>query len=76
VAVVSPVFSCFFAKREARRARPRNEKTRRGIPPGPSGAISVNTLFWKILVTQVNKEMGSAMRAETQYLQEIATTPP
>jgi hypothetical protein len=60
MAVISPVFSCFFAKREARRTRPRHavaqQKTRRGIPPGPSGAISVNTLFWKILVTRVKRD--------------------
>jgi hypothetical protein len=29
-------------------------KTRHGEPPGLSDAISVNTLFWKILVTRVN----------------------
>jgi hypothetical protein len=49
MAVISSVFSCFFAKRETRRTQPRHavaqQKTRRGIPPGPSGAISVNTLF-------------------------------
>jgi hypothetical protein len=74
------IYERFFAKRETRRTRPRHalarQETRRGIPPGPSGAISVNTLFWKILVTRVNREMGSAMHVETQYLQEIATTPP
>jgi hypothetical protein len=60
MAVISSVFSCFFAKRETRRTRPGHavaqQKTRRGIPPGPSGAISVNTLFWKILVTRVKRD--------------------
>jgi hypothetical protein len=55
-----PCIFLFFAKRETRRTRPRHavaqQKTRRGIPPGPSGAISVNTLFWKILVTRVKRD--------------------
>jgi hypothetical protein len=33
---------------------PAQHKARRGEPPGLSDAISVNTLFWKILVTRVN----------------------
>jgi hypothetical protein len=53
------IFLFFFAKRETRRTRPRHavaqQKTRRGIPPGPSGAISLNTFFWKILVTRVKR---------------------
>jgi hypothetical protein len=72
-----PCIFLFFLQNEKDAARGRATKNpARGIPPGPSGAISVNTLFWKILVTRVNREMGSAMGAEAQYLQEIATTPP
>jgi hypothetical protein len=37
MAVISSVFSCFFAKRETRRMRPRHavaqQKTRRSVPP-------------------------------------------
>jgi hypothetical protein len=42
----------FFLQNEKHAVRGRNKKNRRGTPPGPSGAISVNTLFWKILVTR------------------------
>jgi hypothetical protein len=54
MAVFAPVFSCFFEKRETRHAAAgavAQQKTRRGMPPGPVGAVSVNTLFSKILVT-------------------------
>src|SRR5215468_6951556 len=34
------------------------QKTRRGIPPGRLGAVSVNTLFWKILVTRVKRKVS------------------
>src|SRR5215475_8567418 len=36
------------------------QKTRRGLPPGHSGVVSVNTLFWKILVTRVKHKMCAA----------------
>jgi hypothetical protein len=59
MAVISSVFSCFFAKRETRRTRPRHavaqQKARRGIPPGRLGAALMNTFFWKILVTRVKR---------------------
>src|SRR5215470_12759834 len=36
------------------------QKTRRGLPPGRPGVVSVNTLFWKILVTRVKRKMCDA----------------
>src|SRR6516225_10260335 len=33
------------------------QKARRGLPPGRLGAVLVNMLFWKILVTRVKRKM-------------------
>src|SRR5262249_42157776 len=45
----------------AHRPRPSaQQKTRRGVPPGHSGVVSVNTLFWKILVTRVKQKICDA----------------
>src|SRR5215467_256501 len=53
-----------FCSENIRLARPRlasaQQKTRRGLPPGRSGVVSVNTLFWKILVTRVKHKMCDA----------------
>src|SRR5262249_36454866 len=57
---LSPLSRC----ERIRRARPRlasaQQKTRRGLPPGRPGVVSVNTLFWKILVTRVKRKMVDA----------------
>jgi hypothetical protein len=37
------------------------QKTRRGNPARASGAVSVNKLFWKILVTRVKRKMRSRL---------------
>jgi hypothetical protein len=42
------------------RAASAQQKTRRGLPPGRPGVVSVNTLFWKILVTRVKSKMCDA----------------
>jgi hypothetical protein len=55
---------------------PAQQKSPARHPARASRVVLVNTFFWKILVTRVNREMGSATRAETQYLPEIATTRP
>jgi hypothetical protein len=50
------VFLLIVSRNNALRAgalTPAQHKARRGKPPGLSDAISVNTLFWKILVTRV-----------------------
>src|SRR5215468_3034947 len=49
-------------KKYAARGRPASaqQKARRGVPPGRSGVVSVNTLFWKILVTRVKRKMRAA----------------
>src|SRR5262245_16839707 len=39
------------------------QKIRRGVPPGRSGVVLVNTLFWKILVTRVKRKMRAASAA-------------
>src|SRR5262245_38950949 len=53
---------CLDANEYAVRGRvpPAQQKTRRGLPPGRPGVVSVNTLFWKILVTRVKQKMCDA----------------
>src|SRR5262245_58037500 len=53
---------CLDANEYAARGRPASaqQKTRRGLPPGRPGVVSVNTLFWKILVTRVKRKMCDA----------------
>src|SRR5262245_13600195 len=53
---------CLDANEYAARGRiaPAQQKTRRGLPPGRPGVVSVNTLFWKILVTRVKQKMCDA----------------
>jgi hypothetical protein len=62
---VSCIF-LFFCKHEKPAARGRTasaqQKARRGLPPGHSGVVSVNTLFWKILVTRVKRKMRAGKR--------------
>jgi hypothetical protein len=36
------------------------QKIPSGVPPGPAGAVLVNTFFWKILVTRVNEKISPA----------------
>src|SRR5262249_30561613 len=50
------------AKKYAARGRiaPAQQKARRGVPPGRLGVVSVNTPFWKILVTRVKQKMCDA----------------
>src|SRR6266852_97899 len=43
------------------RAASAQQKTRRGLPPGRLGVVSVNTLFWKILVTRVKRKIVSQL---------------
>jgi hypothetical protein len=58
-AAQSPFFLLSHQIRLARRGlRARNKKPGRGIPPGRLGAVSVNTLFWKILVTRVKRKVS------------------
>jgi hypothetical protein len=58
MAVISSVFSCFL-QNEKHAARGRHavaqQEARRGIPPGRLGVASVNTFFWKILVTRAKR---------------------
>src|SRR5215472_885593 len=53
---------CLAAKKYAARGRSASaqQNARRGLPPGRSGVVSVNTLFWKILVTRVKRKMCDA----------------
>src|SRR5262249_57647998 len=39
------------------------QKARGGIPPGPAGAVLMNTLFSKILVTRVNRKICGGLRS-------------
>jgi hypothetical protein len=50
---------CLDANKYAARGRvaPAQQKARRGVPPGRLGAVLVNMLFWKILVTRVKRKM-------------------
>src|SRR6516164_1205068 len=50
---------CLDANEYAARGRVASaqQKARRGVPPGRLGAVLVNTLFWKILVTRVKRKM-------------------
>src|SRR5262245_22419073 len=52
---------CLDANEYAARGRAASaqQKARRGVPPGRLGAVSVNTLFWKILVTRVKRKIVS-----------------
>src|SRR5262249_56178087 len=53
---------CLAAKKYAARGRSASaqQNARRGVPPGRLGVVSVNTLFWKILVTRVKQKMCDA----------------
>jgi hypothetical protein len=53
---------CLAAKKYAARGRSASaqQKARRGVPPGRLGVVSVNTSFWKILVTRVKQKMCDA----------------
>src|SRR5262249_12784991 len=46
-------------KPHRRRSRTRNKKPATA-PAGPAGTVSVNTFFWKILVTRVNGKIRGA----------------
>src|SRR5262245_58809428 len=50
----------FYLQGKAR--RPLN-KSPSGVPPGPAGAVLVNTFFWKILVTRVNRNFRPPLTA-------------
>src|SRR5262245_14643025 len=52
---------CLDANEYAARGRAASaqQKARRVVPPGRLGAVSVNTLFWKIFVTRVKRKTVS-----------------
>src|SRR5215831_9968157 len=52
---------CLDANEYAARGRvaAAQQKARRGVPPGRLGVVLVNMLFWKILVTRVNRKIVS-----------------
>src|SRR5262249_41813904 len=53
---------CLAAKKYAarRRSASAQQKARPRLPPGPSGVLSGNRLFWKILFTRVKRKMCDA----------------
>jgi hypothetical protein len=55
---------CLDANEYAARGRvaPAQQKARRGVPPGHLGAVLVNMLFWKILVTRVKRKKCDARK--------------
>jgi hypothetical protein len=58
MAVFPPVFSCFFAKNTPRAAAcGRATKNPVRHAARVFGVVSVNTLFWKILVTRVKRKI-------------------
>src|SRR6266498_4182364 len=90
MALISSVFSRFFCKHEkpAARARTRERATKnpaRRAARAP-GVVSVNTLFWKILVTRVKRKIelplspsissGSRSSRRAQYPQRITPIDP
>src|SRR6516162_5066368 len=62
----------------ALRMRVRSKKPDGGIPPGPAGAVLVNTLFSKILVTRVNRKICRAggLRARDRQRRGGSAAPP
>src|SRR5262249_61611544 len=66
------VFPCFFCKhgKRARRGRTRAHATKSPAryPARASRVVSVNTIFWKILVTRVNRKMGSSTRGRKRSI--------
>jgi len=70
--------SFLFAGKCAARGRTpasAQQKARRGNPARASGAISVNTRFWKILVTRVKRFLRERLKCRKQ-LHFSATPPP